>query len=143
MIVGEPTSNVPLVGHKVVLWLQATTAGKTAHGSMPEKGENAIYKAAKAIALLENFDFQTSHPLMGQPTLNIGTMSGGENINSVPDHAQFTLDIRTLPNQKNGEVFNALKAYLGNDVELQKTDEYCLISNIEEAMEAYIKIGER
>src|SRR5216684_112356 len=37
MIVGEPTGNVPVLGHKGALWLHARTRGVTAHGSMPDK----------------------------------------------------------------------------------------------------------
>src|SRR5581483_1798173 len=36
VVVGEPTSNYPLVGHKGAFWLRARTRGVTAHGSMPE-----------------------------------------------------------------------------------------------------------
>ncbi|MGA7183721.1 MAG: peptidase dimerization domain-containing protein, partial [Pseudolabrys sp.] len=35
-------------GHKGALWLEAVTTGVTAHGSMPEKGVNAVYKVARA-----------------------------------------------------------------------------------------------
>jgi acetylornithine deacetylase/succinyl-diaminopimelate desuccinylase-like protein len=43
-----------LVGHKGALWLEAVTTGVTAHGSMPGKGVNAVYKAARAIAALQD-----------------------------------------------------------------------------------------
>src|SRR6185437_16938244 len=45
LVVGEPTANQLFVGHKGALWLKAATAGATAHGSMPEQGDNAVYKA--------------------------------------------------------------------------------------------------
>ncbi|MBE0616463.1 MAG: M20/M25/M40 family metallo-hydrolase, partial [Proteobacteria bacterium] len=45
LVVAEPTDNYPLVGHKGALWLRGTTRGVTAHGSMPERGVNAVYKA--------------------------------------------------------------------------------------------------
>src|SRR5262249_38465247 len=57
MVVAEPSSNYPLVGHKGALWLRARTRGVTAHGSMPEKGVNAIYAAAHAVFALEAFQF--------------------------------------------------------------------------------------
>jgi len=42
---------------------------------MPHLGVNAINKAANAIARLERFNFDaTPHPLLGAPTLNVGTM---------------------------------------------------------------------
>ncbi len=37
IVVGEPTSNYPLLGHKGALWLEGYTSGVAAHGSMPEK----------------------------------------------------------------------------------------------------------
>lgn len=119
IVVAEPTSNYPLVGHKGALWLKAKTRGKTAHGSMPEQGDNAIYKAARAVISLEQFDFGvTPHPLMGQATLNVGTIAGGININSVPDEATFGIDIRTIPGQNNRELLERLTRYVGSDVEI-------------------------
>src|SRR6266581_2701996 len=44
MIVGEPTSNYPYLGHKGSLKFHARFRGVSAHGSMPELGVNAIYK---------------------------------------------------------------------------------------------------
>src|SRR6185295_17569674 len=83
LLIGEPTANYPLVGHKGALWLEATTRGVTAHGSMPERGDNAIYKASAAISRLRKFDFEAPpHALMGTPTLNVGTIRGGLNVNS-------------------------------------------------------------
>ncbi|STV91227.1 acetylornithine deacetylase [Klebsiella pneumoniae] len=38
LIVGEPTANYPVIGHKGALWLRCETRGKTAHGAMPELG---------------------------------------------------------------------------------------------------------
>lgn len=121
IVVGEPTSNYPLIGHKGVVWLEACTRGITAHGSMPEQGDNAIYKAARAISKLENFQFQeTPHPILGSPTLNVGTISGGLNINSVPDLTKILIDIRTIPNQDNERLYQQLQDYLGEEVELKR-----------------------
>ncbi|MGH8689052.1 MAG: M20 family metallopeptidase, partial [Burkholderiales bacterium] len=53
IVVGEPTSNYPMVGHKGSIKLHAAFKGVSAHGSMPQLGVNAIYKAAKAIRALE------------------------------------------------------------------------------------------
>lgn len=119
LVGAEPTSNEPLIGHKGALWLEAVTRGITAHGSTPELGDNAIYKAAKAVTLLEDFQFDVSHPVLGKPTLNVGTISGGININSVPDLARFHIDIRTIPNQNNQAICSQLANYLGQDVNLQ------------------------
>ncbi len=119
MVVGEPTDGVPLVGHKGALWLDARVRGVTAHGSMPERGVNAIYRAARAVAALEAFHFDIApDPLLGRPTLNVGTIRGGLNVNSVPDEAVVGIDIRTIPSQRHAQVRAELARVLGPDVEL-------------------------
>ena len=76
------------MGHKGLAWFEIETTGVTAHGSMPEVGDNAIVKMARVIGDLEHFHFPVeSHPVMGKPTLNVGTIHGGLNTNSVPDRA--------------------------------------------------------
>jgi succinyl-diaminopimelate desuccinylase len=120
VVVAEPTSNYPFVGHKGALWLKARMNGVTAHGSMPEKGVNAVYKAAHALNKLEAFRFSNPpHSLMGQATLNVGTIHGGLNINSVPDRAEIEIDIRTVPTVDHKELIRVIAAQLGPEVELE------------------------
>lgn len=120
LVVAEPTGNIALAGHKGALWLEAETTGVTAHGSMPEKGVNAVYKAARAITLLEQFDFNVArHPVLGAPTLNVGTVAGGLNINSVPDRARIGIDIRTVPGQPHARIAEQIGACLGAEVALR------------------------
>ncbi len=121
LVVGEPTGNVPLLGHKGALWLAASVRGTTAHGSMPERGDNAIYKMARAALALEAFRFETgAHPLMGAPTLNVGTAHGGLNINSVPDAAELGIDIRSVAGQDHRQVLQCLCHALGPQVRLRE-----------------------
>lgn len=117
MIVAEPSSNYPFLGHKGALWLSATAAGVTAHGSMPEKGVNAAFKAGHMLRKLEDFGFNHKpHAIMGNPTLNVGTVSSGMNINSVPDHAAIGIDIRTVPDMDHARIRDGLAGYLAPDV---------------------------
>lgn len=120
IVVAEPSGNMPWVGHKGALWLRGIASGVTAHGSMPDRGVNAVYKAARAVSKLEAFDFNVArHPVLGPPTLNVGTVQGGININSVPDRAEFGIDIRTIPSQDHGRLRQQLASYLGEEVELE------------------------
>jgi succinyl-diaminopimelate desuccinylase len=120
VVVGEPSSNFPFVGHRGAFWLNARTRGVTAHGSMPEKGVNAVFKAARAVSILEKFRFTNPpHPLMGQATLNVGTIRGGLNINSVPDEAVIGVDIRSIPGVKHADLRAELVRQLGSEVELE------------------------
>ena len=119
IVVAEPTANYPLVGHKGAFWLKARATGITAHGSMPEYGDNAIYKAARAVSALEQFEVASvPHSLMGQATLNVGTIHGGININSVPDAAEIGIDIRSIPGINHEILYERLSHHLGDDVQL-------------------------
>lgn len=146
LVVGEPTANYPLVGHKGALWLEARVSGVTAHGSMPERGDNAIFKAVRAVDDLRKFDFGVEpHPLMGRPTLNVGTLHGGLNINSVPDSATIGVDIRTIPGQDHRLLRDKLERALGADVELvPKVDVEAIYSNPDEPwMQQVFAVAER
>ena len=110
MVVGEPTSNYPLVGHKGSVKFHARFKGVSAHGSMPHLGVNAIYKAARALGKLEAFDFGVSaHPVMGKPTLNVGTIAGGNTVNAVADSADIGVDIRTVPGMDHAALLRSLR----------------------------------
>jgi succinyl-diaminopimelate desuccinylase len=120
LVVAEPTGNRPLAAHKGALWLRAAARGVAAHGSMPERGDNAIYKLAPALLALRDYDFRLPpHPLMGRPTLNVGLIAGGLNINSVPDAASFSIDIRTVAGQDHAAIKNELAALLGTEIALE------------------------
>ncbi len=120
IIVGEPTSNVPAIGHKGGLYLNLTATGITAHSSMPDLGENAIYKIARAILKAEKFDFGVeADPLLGMPTINVGKVSGGMNINSVPDRAGFTIDARTTTKVDHQILLKQLQKELGNEISIE------------------------
>ncbi len=120
IVVAEPTANYPFVGHKGVVWLRVRVRGITAHGSMPEQGENAIYKAARAVQALERLAVgNVSHELMGGGTLNVGTIQGGLNINSVPDETVMTVDIRTVPGLDHAGIVERVRRAVGPEAEVE------------------------
>lgn len=120
LVICEPTGNVPYVGHKGALWLKAVAHGKTAHGSMPEQGDNAVYKAARAVERLTCFDFRCErHPVLGAPTLNVGSFHGGLNINSVPDRAEVQIDVRTIPGVDHAELRRRIAEHMKEKLDLE------------------------
>jgi succinyl-diaminopimelate desuccinylase len=117
LLVAEPTANRPLNGHKGVLRVEGRATGVTAHGSMPEQGDNAVYKAARVVGKLERLDLGEGLTLKGGlPTLNVGWFHGGMNINSIPDEATFGLDIRLVPGLTHADVLARLAEIGGADV---------------------------
>ena len=100
VVVAEPSYNDVYVAEKGVCWLKITTYGKTAHGSMPHLGQNAIMMM---IALLSELDLLAvpyeEHPLLGRFTRSVNTIAGGVKTNVVPDQCEVTIDQRTVPGQ--------------------------------------------
>ena len=93
-------------GHNGVVWLEVTVHGKAAHGSLPERGINALEKMAALVLGLEGHKrelarrkFKTPEGKTMVPTINVGGVFGcgeGAKINTVPATATFTIDRRVL-----------------------------------------------
>ena len=80
---------------------------------MPELRDTASLKLARALGAPAHFRCPgDSHPEMGQPTLNVGTISGGLNTNSVPDEARITIDTRTVPGVDHVHLCRSLETLL-------------------------------
>lgn len=114
MIIGEPTNEKIVIGHKGALWLEITTFGKTAHGSMPEKGINAIEKMTKVIQLVEQLKLKWSFldKTLGKSSLAVTTIHAGIQTNVIPDTCTISIDIRTVPPQSHHEIFLELQNQL-------------------------------
>jgi acetylornithine deacetylase/succinyl-diaminopimelate desuccinylase-like protein len=115
-IVGEPTRLQVVTAHKGSLWLQLETRGKSAHGSRPELGRNAVHTMSRIVDTLET-DYaaqlrQRRHALLGHPTVNVGMIHGGSQPNSVPDSCSITIDRRTLPGETEAGVRREITALL-------------------------------
>jgi succinyl-diaminopimelate desuccinylase len=118
LIVAEPSSNEVILAHKGSLRLAVTARGRTAHSSMPHLGDNAIYLAADWIGRLKTLDFEQTHPLLGGTTLCVTTVHGGLNINSVPDAATFTVDVRSIPGLSHDDIRRSIGAAMGPQAEM-------------------------
>ena len=100
VVIPEPSYNNIYVAEKGALWLELTTRGKTAHGSMPEMGQNAIMMMLTFVNELVKMNVPyEEHPLLGGFTQSINTMTGGVKTNVVPDSCVATVDMRTVPGQ--------------------------------------------
>ena len=93
-------------GHNGVVWLEVTVHGRAAHGSMPERGINALEKMSALVLALGDYKtklarrkFKTPEGKVMVPTINVGGVFGcgeGAKINTVPATATFTIDRRVL-----------------------------------------------
>jgi acetylornithine deacetylase/succinyl-diaminopimelate desuccinylase family protein len=108
-IVGEPTNLDLVIAQKGALWFRISTFGRSAHGSRPAQGINAIEKMMKLIDRLNSVPLLKEHPLLGKPTINIGKIQGGTKVNVVPDRCEIEVDRRLLPDEKKEEILREIK----------------------------------
>ena len=100
VVICEPTQFDIITAHRGILWLRITTVGKTAHGSMPHLGVNAILKMNDLLNRLRDFEIpHTPDPLLGGYSMSINRIEGGKATNVIPDRCTIEVDIRTLPGQ--------------------------------------------
>jgi len=109
-VIGEPTGLDAIVAHKGVVRWRIATVGKSAHSATPQAGVNAIGMMARVIRSLETRLMPTlearRHPLLGSPTISVGRIAGGREVNVVPDQCTIDVDRRLLP----GETWSTVRA---------------------------------
>lgn len=110
VVISEPSDNEMVVAEKGAFWLEITTQGKTAHGSMLGLGRNAVMMMVALIDELEKLNIKCQeHPLLGSFSQSINTISGGVKTNVVPDHCVITVDMRTVPGQDHQSILKQVE----------------------------------
>ncbi len=107
-IIAEPTELKIIHAHKGALRAILETTGIAAHSSTPQLGVNAIYKMLPVITRLEKMIFPATHPKLGAPTLSVGTIAGGSQVNIVPASCRIDVDRRLLPGETREEIVHQL-----------------------------------
>lgn len=115
---GEPEGDFIEVAEKSILWLRVEVSGQQVHGSMPEKGVNALYAAARMMVAVREIGkrFGHSDPLFSpagctfEPTAK---EAGVSNVNTIPGRDVFYVDCRVLPDVDLAEVEAAFAEVFG------------------------------
>ncbi|MHB9285909.1 M20 family metallopeptidase [Halobacteriales archaeon Cl-PHB] len=132
-----PDRHSVTVADRGSIWLTLSATGEAAHGSRPLLGENAIDRLyggietlrerfgsrpleipeAVAPILEESVDYyepqfgrEAARDLFEYPSINLGTIAGGEAINSVPQTATAEIDVRLTAAVPTEEVLAAIRA---------------------------------
>ncbi|WP_254538452.1 M20 family metallopeptidase [Halomarina litorea] len=119
------------------IWLTLTATGESAHGSRPALGENAIDRLYAAVETLRErvgtrelrlpstlrpvveesvayyapmMGEQAARDLFQYPSINLGTLRGGDAINSVPQSATADVDIRLTAGARTEDVLGEIRA---------------------------------
>ncbi len=111
-IVGEATNLKVARGQKGLEWIEIIVRGKKVHGSSKEKGVNAIEMAARLIQKIYN-DLtprleRRVHEVLGPPTINVGTIQGGDQPSTIPGECIIRLDRRCVPGESIPQVYEEL-----------------------------------
>lgn len=107
-VVTEPTGLRPCVAHKGFVWMEVSTRGRAAHGSKPELGVDANLRMGHVLSeiarLVDELAARPVHPLLGPPSLHVGTLRGGSGISTYAAACRLELERRTLPGETGEQV---------------------------------------
>ena len=112
-VIAEPTESKINIAQRGISDFRVSFSGKAAHGSRPQEGDNAIYKATAFVEELKSLVKElgkSKHKLLGTPTINVGKIEGGIKFNIVPDKCILDVDRRLIP----GETLELAKKQLEN-----------------------------
>ena len=143
-VIAEPTDLAVVRGHKGVVRFQVAVEGKAAHSAKPWLGVNAISGMARLVTRLEEVigaDYASREdPLLGRPTMNIGVIEGGMQVNFVPDRCRIDVDVRTIPGQTADDVTAQFAAVIAGEegIDAVLEDPYITLAAVGTGEEAEI-----
>jgi acetylornithine deacetylase/succinyl-diaminopimelate desuccinylase family protein len=109
-IVGEPTSLRLVRAQRGANWFHVETHGVAGHGSAPERGVSAIKHMAEIVLRLDETLPDVTHPLLGGPSISVGTIKGGEKVNIIPAGCSIEVDRRSIPQESQEDVRASIDA---------------------------------
>lgn len=120
-VVGEPTELGIVVEHKGCARFAVRTYGKAAHSSVPEEGDSAIYQMLHVLRhikeTIEPQLAQLSTQLCGAATIAVGTITGGDQVNIIPESCEIKVDRRIIPGETPQQVLADFEQSLRSKVE--------------------------
>lgn len=145
LITGEPTDFHIGIQAKGVLDLRITLRGKSAHGSRPWLGTNAVLLAYEHYKCIQKLPFAKERSdIFPSPSINMARIIGGDVINRVPDRCTYDLDIRYLPTQDPEEIILQIRSIdLPAEVEVLFSHEPTYVSRRNPFVEALREVAAR
>ena len=99
-----------VITQKGLMHLKVKIEGKRAHGAYPWLGRNAIDNAIEVIAAIKAHTFlYRRNAYLKSPTVNVGTIKGGDKVNVVADWCEFELDFRFMPGSAGKDILAEVK----------------------------------
>jgi len=115
----EPTSLRLYRGHRGRMEMKAVVRGVSAHGSAPERGESAAYKASRAALAMERLNESlAADEFLGKGTVVVSKMDvHGPSQCAVPDQGELYLDRRLTWGETPEAALAEVRRAMGADVE--------------------------
>ena len=102
-VVTEPTELRVATAHKGFVWTEIEVTGRSAHGSRPHLGIDAIMKTGPILQALDALNGELArrrvHPTLGPGTLHASLITGGREESTIPERCVLTVERRTLPGE--------------------------------------------
>jgi len=112
-----------VVAQKGLIHLKVKIKGRRAHGAYPWLGENAIDVALKILQEIKRYrPGSIKNKYLRPPTVNIGTIHGGDKVNVVADWCEFELDFRFLPGMSAKNILKDLKTIIRRHTRKSKVE---------------------
>lgn len=120
-IVGEPTMLDLAIAEKGLLVLDCIVYGKAGHAAR-EEGENAIYKAMKAIEWLRDYRFEKVSDLLGEVKMTVTSIQTENKAhNVVPASCSFVADIRVTEMYTHEEIIETIRQNIDAEITPRST----------------------
>lgn len=110
IIVPENTDEYMVIKEKGALWVKVKIYGRAAHGARPDLGLNSIEILYEFVNAIRPFvESHSGDDLLGDSSLSLNKISGGEKTNIIADYCEAEIDIRTIPSLKNEDVIDYIE----------------------------------
>ncbi|MBN2384449.1 YgeY family selenium metabolism-linked hydrolase [bacterium] len=117
VLITEPTNLGLYRGQRGRMEMEITVEGRSCHGSAPERGINAIYRAARIALEIEKLhQCLPSDDFLGKGSLTVTRIvSDSPSLCAVPDHCQLHLDRRLTRGETEQSALAEIRACLSKE----------------------------
>jgi len=110
VVIGEPSDMKIIRGHKGRSEMKVTVFGKSVHASIPNEGDNAIYKATDYIKKIDNLNNKYKSKNLGKPVISVTQIeTKNASTNTIPDNCSFYIDRRSIENETAKKISDEIK----------------------------------
>jgi acetylornithine deacetylase/succinyl-diaminopimelate desuccinylase-like protein len=124
VLISEPSDLQLVFGQRGRIEITLTARGTPAHGSMPEKGKNAILMLNEAISAIGKIKFRALPPFTATTIAPTVIKSEGEGKNVLPLSCSVLLDIRMNHRESAESIIQILRRTLPEGIDI-KTGNFC------------------